>query len=233
VAAHNTYFGETFMENQMNSTKKTSTHVAIVPSMQATANSEGPVTEAELDAAADFLNDITAGTIIYASVVSSTDAELPLAAFTHYRKRLLANCGAPSDPLEAMLIEQLAMVHFGIARLHLLSDKATDSDVSIAYINASARLASEFRRSLLALKEYRSCPAEQPLNGKVAVKPANNGKAVAKPTGNGKAAPKGRGKSSSQASEVSHKSKAPQWAQRGQTLIPAESPVAIAVKETA
>ncbi len=42
-------------------------------------------------------------------------AALPATAFTEYRNNLLRECGDPTDPLEIMMIEQLAMEYRKLA----------------------------------------------------------------------------------------------------------------------
>ncbi len=63
---------------------------------------------------------------------------------------------APSDPLEAMLVEQLALGHHAIGRTHVRAATAGNADAAKIYYSAAARLQGEFRQSLLALKAYRS-----------------------------------------------------------------------------
>src|SRR5262249_42206623 len=72
-----------------------------------------------------------------------------------YLKQLFQEVGNPSDPLERMVIEQLALAHHCIGRLHVKSASSKTMHEATAYIAAAARLMTEYRRSALALKTYR------------------------------------------------------------------------------
>jgi hypothetical protein len=72
-----------------------------------------------------------------------------------YRDRLLEEAGSPTDPIERMMVEQLAMAHFRIGQLHTRVAEARTVDEAKAYSAAATRLTGEFRRLALALKSYR------------------------------------------------------------------------------
>ena len=55
-----------------------------------------------------------------------------------------------------MLIEQIALAHFHIGRLHLKSCSTAQASLAVAYADAATRLTAEFRRSALALEDYRA-----------------------------------------------------------------------------
>jgi hypothetical protein len=55
-----------------------------------------------------------------------------------------------------MLIEQIALAHFHIGRLHLKSCSTAQAPLAVAYADAATRLTAEFRRSALALEDYRA-----------------------------------------------------------------------------
>jgi hypothetical protein len=78
------------------------------------------------------------------------------AGFKVYHDRVVVASGAPKDPIEVMLIEQLTWAHHRIGRLHVAATAATAPDHVSALATATARLMSEFRKSGLALREYRS-----------------------------------------------------------------------------
>jgi hypothetical protein len=48
------------------------------------------------------------------------------------------------------------LAHFHIGRLHLKSCSAADGLLSVAFADAATRLTAEFRRSALALEDYRA-----------------------------------------------------------------------------
>ena len=77
--------------------------------------------------------------------------------FSVYRNRLLADCGldVERDPIGAMLVEQLAIAHLNVGRLHAKAAHAATCEEARAYLSAAVQLAGEFRRGALALKSYR------------------------------------------------------------------------------
>jgi hypothetical protein len=80
-----------------------------------------------------------------------------LQAFKLYRDNLLAEAGDPSDPIEVMLLEQLALSHLNIGRLHAEAATATSNpEHAKIYGSLAIGLTAEFRRTALALKAYRT-----------------------------------------------------------------------------
>ena len=55
-----------------------------------------------------------------------------------------------------MLIEQLAMAHHAVGRLHWKAATAGTLEAAAVYLGAACRLTGEFRKSALALKGYRA-----------------------------------------------------------------------------
>ncbi len=106
-------------------------------------------------ALADNLRNMTGATFLYCSLASSLSERFDPRAFKVYRDKLLKDAGSPSDPIEIMLIEQLALAHFNIGRLQLKSCSAENSKLAIAYADAATRLFGEFRRCSLALEDFR------------------------------------------------------------------------------
>jgi hypothetical protein len=99
----------------------------------------------------------TFGAGIVASISgSSLASHAGPGGFKVYRDRVLAASGAPKDPIEAMLIEQLLWAHHRLADLHVTATAAKETDQVSALTSAAARLMAEFRKSSLALREYRS-----------------------------------------------------------------------------
>jgi hypothetical protein len=72
-----------------------------------------------------------------------------------FLERLLAEAGNPADPVERMLLEQLAVAHFRTAQLHVLAGQAKGTEAVKLLTAAAARLLGEFRRTALALRAYR------------------------------------------------------------------------------
>ena len=72
-----------------------------------------------------------------------------------YLDDLVRESGNPSDPVEIMLLEQLAMCHQYSIQMQALSKKAEGIEAIELYLSGAARLSGEFRKTALALKEYR------------------------------------------------------------------------------
>jgi hypothetical protein len=68
---------------------------------------------------------------------------------------MIQESGNPSDPVEIMLLEQLAMCHQYSIQMQALSKKAEGAEAIELYLSGAARLSGEFRKTALALKEYR------------------------------------------------------------------------------
>ena len=80
------------------------------------------------------------------------------AAFKLHLDRLKSDV---EDPVEAMILEQLALAHHRIVQLHVSASTARDVQAAAVYNGAAARLTGEFRRLALALRDYRT-----PLQGR-------------------------------------------------------------------
>ena len=134
---------------------------------------------------------------------------------------MLEDAGNPSDPIERTLIEQLALAHFSIGRLHMKACSMEVPKLAIAYSDSATRLLAEFRRCSLALEDFRAKQAtrkERPVGNDVAEKttpakyngkprPSPNGK---KPSTNGKKTVNGRKPSTNGKKTVNGKKKAAQ-----------------------
>lgn len=79
-----------------------------------------------------------------------------------YRDNLLSDAGNPSDPIQIMMIEQLALAHLNIGRLHGEAATARDLNHAKAYGSLAIGLTGEFRRTALALKAYRTPDGARP-----------------------------------------------------------------------
>ena len=105
---------------------------------------------------ANNLRELAAAAYLYGSAGPDLGEQITANVYIQYRNELLKDCGAPKDPLEVMLIEQLALAHHNIGRLHLRSAQAEGSHEAVAFAGAATRLLAEFRRCTLALAEYRA-----------------------------------------------------------------------------
>ena len=82
-------------------------------------------------------------------------SDIGVRGYRLFLDELLRNAGNPTDPVEIMLLEQMAMCHF---RAAVLQGQAAEAEglASIAMYNAAAaRLVGEFRKIVLVLNEYR------------------------------------------------------------------------------
>ncbi len=102
------------------------------------------------------LKDVTGAAQLYIAVTASIAPHITTEAFKLYRQKLMEQAGSPTDPIEIMLIEQIALAHFHIGRLHLKSCSTAQAQLAVAFADAATRLTAEFRRSALALEDYRA-----------------------------------------------------------------------------
>lgn len=72
-----------------------------------------------------------------------------------YLDDLVRESGNPSDPVEIMLLEQTAMCHFLSMKLQSKASGVEGTEAIELYLSGAARLSGEFRKTALALKEYR------------------------------------------------------------------------------
>jgi hypothetical protein len=102
------------------------------------------------------LREVTAAGFLYWAVSTSLSDGISTVAFKVYRDKLLEDAGSPSDPIEVMMIEQLALAHFNIGRLQIKSCGSESPQLQVAYSDAATRLLGEFRRCTLALEDLRA-----------------------------------------------------------------------------
>jgi len=126
------------------------------PARDATG-SRPPTADEAADHYAGQLAETSASAFMYftmAGVFRQADS----LAYKLFRDRLLVECGSPTDPIEIMLIEQLALAHLNTGRLHFKSATADGLEAARTYGALAIALAGEFRRGALALKAYRAKP---------------------------------------------------------------------------
>ena len=102
---------------------------------------------------ADLIRDAAFAALMASSV--PIGKEVAASGFKVYLDRLREESGNPNDPIERMMIEQIAMAHFRIGQLHARAESAKTAEESKIFLGAAARLTSEFRRLALAVKQYR------------------------------------------------------------------------------
>ena len=97
----------------------------------------------------------TVGSAFMYMTTSGVFREVDCQAFKRYRDNLIAGCGSPNDPIEVMLIEQLALAHLNIGRLHFRSATADGLEGARVYGALAIGLTGELRRTAIALQAYR------------------------------------------------------------------------------
>ncbi len=137
--------------------------------VHATTSETGPVPVRTREEIAEKLRDSAPSILLYGSLRSvfpHTDA----ATFVMYRDRLIADAGNPTDPVEVMLIETLALAHLNAGRLLCRSVEAEAVDVEVArkYGAMATAMVGELRRTALALAAYRAACDARKSGGAVA-----------------------------------------------------------------
>jgi hypothetical protein len=84
------------------------------------------------------------------------DGHTTSAGYQMYLERLRQQAGRPTDPVELMLLEHLALCHFRAAVLHGQAGEAGDLDGVRVYSEMAARLTGEFRKLVVTLQAYRA-----------------------------------------------------------------------------
>jgi len=121
-----------------------------------------PTPEQVEQAHADNLKQMSSGAHLYTSTSGSLGHQTPPNGYLRYMHNTIREAGAPRDPVERMLIEQITLAHHNIGRLHSSAAAAKTIDEAKVYNAAAAKLLGEFRRTALALKQYREpTPARQ------------------------------------------------------------------------
>jgi hypothetical protein len=97
----------------------------------------------------------SAAAVFMSSSLSPVLQGVDPAAYRLYRDKLIAACGA-QDPIEVMIIEQLALAHWNTGVLHAKASNSGSVETAGVYLAAAARLLGEFRRSSLGLQAFRA-----------------------------------------------------------------------------
>jgi hypothetical protein len=177
-----------------------------------------------LQAQATNIETIAAASCMYGSMAGLTGSAIDPHAFVVYRNRLLEKCGHPEDPVEVMSVEQIALAHFGIARLHLRSGDARQAEVAVAYSNGAARRMAEFRRTALAWREFQVKSADHRSKSEL-----RGGKDADSPTSRNGRANGCTSRKNGHDTELGGKEDVPEWLRkRMQYPTPDESPQAAA-----
>src|SRR5262249_41823147 len=131
-----------------------------------------PPEEASPEQKAANLRDVVPAAYLYGAATGLFKENIDVASCQAYLRTLLQDAGDPADPIVRMLIEQLAMAHHTLGRLHFRAATREGLAEIVAYHSALARLMSEFRKSSLALQSLRQSadgaqvnPPKKPVQG--------------------------------------------------------------------
>ena len=78
-----------------------------------------------------------------------------------YLAKFLRDAGQPTDPIERLMLEQLALAHFRLITLHGQASRATQPEAMKIFNAAAVRLMGEIRRYALAIRAYRLPPGQK------------------------------------------------------------------------
>jgi hypothetical protein len=104
------------------------------------------------------LRTMGAGIYLYAGSHRLFD-QLTSASFVRYTQGIVQDAGDPSDPLERLLVEQLIQISHAASRLLVKASLVGSAEGSALLHATAARLFGEYRKGLLALREYRTSVA--------------------------------------------------------------------------
>jgi hypothetical protein len=119
---------------------------------------DAPPSKEQLDEVLRVAENIklrSAPTYLVQSVNPGGNPTLSIDSCDFYLQQMMIEAGSPQDPIERMMIEQLALVHHNIGRLYVKAASAETMLQEKILLAAVARLVGEFRRGILALKKYR------------------------------------------------------------------------------
>jgi hypothetical protein len=96
-------------------------------------------------------------TILPACLASALalDGSFDAQGYRTFLEDFVRDAGSPADPVERLLLEQLAFAHLRLAQLHAHAAQASEVEAARVYTSAAARLLAELRRLALAVRIYR------------------------------------------------------------------------------
>jgi hypothetical protein len=110
---------------------------------------------------AENLQNLSGAVFLFGAAGKVYGSGIDVPAFKAYLDTFLKDAGSPTDPVERMLLEQLALAHHAIGRLHFRAGTSESLDAVTTCHAAAARLQAEFRRTSLALQAYRETAASK------------------------------------------------------------------------
>ncbi len=93
---------------------------AATPATQRKLTAEQEAVMERVQRKTDTIRDLAFAAAMAAAIPMAKD--IGVAAFKVYRDGLLKEAGSPTDPVEIMLVEQLALAHHRVAQLHAQYD---------------------------------------------------------------------------------------------------------------
>ena len=139
------------------------------PDMETT---EARITEQErLATLADNVKQWVPATYLYGSLSLVHGKMLPAEAFIAYLEKFLEEAGGPTDPIERLLLEQLAFAHHNTGRLYIDAAAATTIEEARVLNGAVVKLVAEIRHTALAVKAYREPSAPRTTGNMTAAQP--------------------------------------------------------------
>jgi len=121
------------------------------PHLRLTALQRAALEKAERQA--DIIRNVAFPSVMASEI--PINKEVGASGFRIYLDKLLKDAGNPTDPIERMMVEQLAMAHHRIGQLHVQVEQARTAEEAKVYSAAAVRLTGEFRRLALAVRLYR------------------------------------------------------------------------------
>src|SRR5262245_7190082 len=131
------------------------------------ANASSPNALPRLSATekAQRLRDFGPAALLYGSSAPLLGEAIDVETWKLYLDGVVKELGATADPVARLMIQQLALAHFALGRLHVrASTRVLPQEVAV-YIGAISRLMAEFRRTALALQVYRAATPRREADG--------------------------------------------------------------------
>src|SRR5262249_14458629 len=125
---------------------------------------------------AQRLRDFGPAALLYGSSAPLLGEAIDVETWKLYLDGVVKELGATADPVARLMIQQLALAHFALGRLHVrASTRVLPQEVAV-YSAAIGRLMAEFRRTALALKAYRKATPRREADGTPAQPKPSSGK---------------------------------------------------------
>ena len=119
------------------------------------------------------LREVAPAAFLYGTTAAILGEAVDVEGWKAYLDDFLKQLGltAAAGPVARMMVVQLALCHFAVARLHVRAATRTSPAEVAAYHAAVARLMTEFRRTALALKAYAAGSARRAAAPRTSARP--------------------------------------------------------------